>query len=376
MTRLSGSSMRVGVYVHLPFCRVHCAYCAFAVSTRRSLESSYLSALGQEIRLRAESGMKASTIYFGGGTPSLISIEPVAELVATLSSALPPEEGAEVTLEANPEDIDEERLVAWSELGINRLSLGVQSFHDSELGPLGRAHGRDGALRALRLLRGSGFRRNIDLIIGLPNQTRASFLESLEIALSEDPEHLSIYMLDLEEMSALQRRVRQGLMELPDEDAMAEVWRETDERCRAAGLEHYELSNWARPGDQSRHNLTYWRRQPYLGLGLGAHSFLRGHRLANVRRIGDYIERLSAGSDAVESIEPIGPREEVRERLLLGLRQGPGLSVPEFVELTGKEGKEWRARGLQEGWLIEDERRVAFTARGFLFSSELIAQLF
>src|SRR6185436_1877643 len=248
-------------------------------------------------------------------------------------------------------------------LGVNRLSVGVQSFHDAELRPLGRVHGRERALEAIRDGVASGIRTSLDLILGLPGQTAASFRETLDIAIGSGAGHVSLYMLDLEEGTALARQVEGGRMTLPDEDLVASLYVEAIERLGAAGLKQYEISNF---GDPCLHNLRYWRRQTYLGFGLAAHSFAGERRFANTRDIGRYI----AGSREMDVDESLGPAEQRRETIFLRLRQSAGINYDDIVSMCGEEGIEWIARGLQDGWLRRDGARVAFTPAGFLLSND------
>ena len=390
--------MATGIYIHLPFCRVHCAYCPFAVSTNIGLQDEYADALVREIDQRA-TGEAVDTLFFGGGTPSRTSRKNLSRVVDALRRSFAfrhPEsakrdEGSrdatsvafgdpssssrlrmteiEFSLEANPEDITPGAIDFWRELGVNRLSVGVQSFHDAELRPLGRVHGRERALEALRDAVDSGIRTSLDLILGLPNQTPASFRETLEIAVASGVGHLSLYLLDLEEGTALARQVGNGRMALPDEDDVAALYVEAVERLGAAGLEQYEISNF---GDPCLHNLGYWRRETYLGFGLAAHSFAGERRFANTRDMARYL----AGARGPELDEALGPAEQRRETIFLRLRQSAGISYDDVVQLCGEEGIEWMARGLQDGWLRRDGARVAFTPAGFLLSNEYISQLF
>lgn len=355
--------MATGIYVHLPFCRVHCAYCAFAVSTKIGQQDDYTAALVREIEERA-TGEAVETIFFGGGTPSRTSRENLARVAAALRAAFDIAD-PEFSLEANPEDGTPDAIDFWRSLGVNRLSIGVQSFHDAELRPLGRVHGRERALGALRDAVDSGVRTSLDLILGLPNQTAASFRETLDLAIASGAGHLSLYMLDLEEGSALARRGTP----LPDEDEVASLYVEAIDRLNAAGLAQYEISNF---GDPCLHNLRYWRRQSYYGFGLGAHSFLGERRFASTRDLGRYI----AGARGPELDELLGPAEQRRETLFLRLRQTAGIDYDDIVHLCGEEGIEWTARGLSDGWLRRDGARVAFTPAGFLLSNSYLSQLF
>lgn len=369
-------SADTGVYVHLPFCRLRCTYCAFAISTDLDRVSAYRDALLDEIRMRVSPGSSASSIYFGGGTPSLTPVEDVARIIEAIAERTPPAKDCEVTLEANPEDVTTESVEAWRSIGVNRLSLGIQSLEDRELFPLGRGHARARAIEAMAIAVDSGLRVSIDIILGLPLQSGESFRATLREVLSAGPGHLSMYLLDLEEGSVLEKRVRQGWKSLPDEDAITAAYVEAIDILSAAGLDQYEISNFARPGDQSRHNLRYWQRKPYLGLGLGAHSYDGSRRTANSRDLGEYVSMIGRGADATVFEEEIDPARERRERLFLGLRQVAGIDRKSFEVLTGKEGEEWKRVGIGEGWVLDRGDRIALTPRGFLVSNELISQLF
>lgn len=359
--------MAIGVYVHLPFCRTHCAYCPFAVSTNIELQDAYTAALVREIEERAN-GEEVETIFFGGGTPSRTSRANLTKVVDALSRSFALT-GAEFSLEANPEDVDAEAIDFWRSLGVNRLSIGVQSFHDAELCPLGRVHGRERALAAIGDAVANGVRTSLDLILGLPSQTAESFRETLDLAVNSGAGHISLYMLDLEEGTALARQVEHGRVTLPDDDLVAALYVEAVETLDNAGLRQYEISNF---GDPCRHNLGYWRREPYFGFGLAAHSFLGERRFANTRDMARYI----AGDRVSDIDETLGPDEQRREAIFLSLRQSAGIDYDDVVHLCGEEGIEWIARGLHDGWLRRDGARVAFTPAGFLLSNDYISQLF
>jgi len=241
--------MSVGIYVHLPFCRVHCTYCPFVVSTDVRLQDQYTEALLREIDARG--GGAVDTIFFGGGTPSRPSLENLGRVVGRLRERFDVAGDAELSLEANPEDITPQSLAAWRGMGVNRVSIGVQSFHDAELRPLGRVHGPQRARDAIRDTVASGARTSVDLILGLPQQTAESFRETLEIAVASGVGHVSLYMLDLEEGTMLARQVESGKVALPDDDLVASLYSEAVVRLAAAGLQQYEISNF---GDVCRHN--------------------------------------------------------------------------------------------------------------------------
>ncbi len=361
----------VGIYVHLPFCRVHCAYCPFVISTDLRLQEGYVGALLGEIETRG-TGERADTVYFGGGTPSRTAPEHLARVAAAIRSKFEVTPEAEFSLEANPEDVTAEAIECWRSLGVNRLSLGVQSFHDDELRAIGRIHGVDRARQAIGNAIDSGLRTSLDLILGLPEQTAESFRASLAEAIASGAGHLSVYMLDLDEETALRRRVESGLVPLPDEDLVADLYLETVDTLHRAGLMQYEISNFARADEESRHNVRYWRRQPYHGFGIGAHSFIGDRRFANTRDIRRYI----GGEFAPEMDETLGDAERRRELLFLRLRQTAGIHYADLLELCGEEAPGWIEHGVSEGWLRCNDSRVAFTPAGFLVSSELLSRLF
>ncbi|HUP45601.1 MAG TPA: radical SAM family heme chaperone HemW [Thermoanaerobaculia bacterium] len=366
--------MTLGLYVHLPFCRVHCTYCAFAISTELGREDAYVEALIREIEASGL-GPRASvdTAYFGGGTPSRTSLENLQRIAAALRDTFEIAPDAEFSLEANPEDLSRKALQGWRGLGVNRVSIGVQSFHDRELTPLGRIHGGRKARAAVALAVESGVRTNLDLILGLPEQTADSFLATIDAAIELQAGHVSLYMLDLEPRSPLAVQIERGRTSLPDDGLVADLYIEAVTRLESGGLHQYEISNFAREGEECRHNLRYWTRAEYHGFGLGAHSFRGERRFANTRDIRRYIE---TSPDAVDFSETIGSDEERREILFLRLRQASGIDYEHVARLCGQEGISWMDRGLRDGWLRRMGERVAFTPSGFLLSNEYISQLF
>jgi oxygen-independent coproporphyrinogen-3 oxidase len=361
----------LGLYIHLPFCRVHCTYCPFAVSTDIRLQDQYIEALLAEIDARS-TNEPVDSVFFGGGTPSRTSSENLHRIVSRLIDRFALSKRVEFSMEANPEDVTEEALTFWRSLGVDRISIGVQSFHDDELRPLGRVHGRAQALEAVRIATTSGIRTSLDLILGLPQQTAASFEETLETAIATGAGHVSLYMLDLEEGTALARQVKEERVTLPDDDLVANLYTMAIERFADAGLAQYEISNFARPGEECRHNLRYWRREQYLGFGIGAHSFIGDRRFANTRDIHRYI----AGEREPAFAEVLGEGEVRRETIFLRLRQVEGIDYEDVVRLCGEEGIAWMDRGLSDGWLRRVGDRVAFTPSGFLLSNEYMSQLF
>lgn len=363
--------MPLGVYLHLPFCRVHCTYCPFAVSTDLALQDRYTDALVRELASRAN-GERVDTVFVGGGTPSRMSDANLARIFAALRAQYAVDGDAEISIEANPEDVTPQSLAFWRSVGINRVSIGVQSFHDGELLPLGRVHGAARAKEAVRDAVASGVRTSLDLILGLPKQDAQSFAETLDIALAAGVGHISLYMLDLEDGTSLERQVAIGRTTLPEDELVASSYVEAVARLERAGLHQYEISNFAKAGEESRHNLRYWKREEYQGFGIGAHSFIGTRRFANTRDIHRYID----GALEPDFAEELGEGEERREHLFLRLRQTSGIHYEDIAKLCGEEGIQWIERGLTGGWLKRVGERVAFTPSGFLLSSEYISQLF
>jgi oxygen-independent coproporphyrinogen-3 oxidase len=335
----------LGVYIQVPFCQTKCTYCNFhtgVVSPDRFVP--YAAAVCREISGVAAGNVEGAigsvarrefdTVYFGGGTPSLLDPASLAKILETLRcsfqpTATPPE----ITLEADPETITAEKSSAWIDAGFNRISLGVQSFLDGELRASGRMHRRDDIFKAVEFLRGAGFRNiSMDLIAGLPHQTRESWESSLSDLLSVRPEHISIYMLEIDEGSRLGKESlaggrRYSADAIPPDDVIAECYESACARLAAHGYEHYEISNWALPGRRSGHNLKYWRREPYFGFGAGAHSFDGRTRWANLHDSARYVACIEQGISPREQIEPVTPEQALEEEFFLGLRQLEGIDL-------------------------------------------------
>jgi len=289
------------LYLHIPFCRARCSYCDFnTYTTLGDLQGEYVAALAREIQLVGEAGRvggeraAVDTIFFGGGTPSLLTPEQVATLLSAArdSFALAPD--AEITMEANPGTVDEAWLAAVRALGVNRLSFGVQSALPHELALLGREHDFAAAVTALSVARAAGFDNlNLDLIYGLPGQSVADWQRTLDAVLPLDVEHVSLYCLTIEPGTPMQRWLHNGTIMAPDPDTAADQYEAACHALAAAGYGHYEISNWAKPGRECRHNIVYWRNRPYLGLGAGAHGMAGGYRYQVVRQPRTYIKRIT-----------------------------------------------------------------------------------
>jgi oxygen-independent coproporphyrinogen III oxidase len=346
--------MRLGVYIQVPFCQAKCTYCNFhtGVVSRERYEP-YVAAVCAEIA-KFSANVDVESVYFGGGTPSLLESAALTRIVGILRTTFPVAPNAEITLEADPETISDDKASAWYSAGFNRISLGVQSFSDLELQSAGRMHRRNDICRANEILRKAGFANiSMDLIAGLPHQTRASWDASLKDLIGDAragalpvrlrPEHVSIYMLEIDDGSRLGREViagglRYGAGAIPPDDAIAEFYESACDQLAEAGYEHYEISNWALPGFRSRHNLKYWRREPYFGFGAGAHSFNGHRRWANVHDSARYVACVEQGMSPREQIETVTPEQALDEEFFLGLRQLEGIDLARIDSVYGDNG--------------------------------------
>lgn len=372
-------SPRPGAYVHVPYCAHRCSYCSFVAVTGRETEGAYFDALVAEARARAgEVGGPLDTVYFGGGTPSFADPAGLGRVVEALREAVGIAPGAEVTAEANPDDLDAERLEALVRIGVNRLSVGVQSLRDEELAPLERRHDAASALAALRRAAALGLRLSADLMIGIPGQTRESLLEALAAILGAGAGHVSAYLLEIEKAPRLVAMKERAPALFADDEETAERWEAVDDACAAAGLPRYETSNWARPGEESRHNLKYWRREPVLALGVSAVSFDGTTRRSNSGSIPAYLAAVAARGRAVVAEEALEPDAALRETVLLGLRTSSGVGESDFDEACSALSADDRARledAFAAGLLLRGEGRVRLTRRGVLLSNEVFSAL-
>lgn len=391
----------IGLYVHIPFCRVKCPYCSFVVYVRRDhLREAYVSALIDEIRMRAESldensvavprdasgRFPVGTLYFGGGTPSLLDPDQLGALIQAARTAFSVAEDAEVTVETEPGTTTPASFEALRGLGVNRVTIGVQSFHEQHLSELGRAHSPDDARSAVRAARSAGIHSlDLDLMFGLPHQTLTQWQRDVDEALSLGPDHLSLYNLTVEPGTPYSQREKRGDLPLPEEELQAEMMRNAMARCREAGLPQYEISNFARPGHESRHNSGYWQGSAYLGVGVGAHGFLPaggaggwGSRSWNVRTPERLIEQVAAGRLPVEASEDLDRDAARLESLYLGLRQRRGLDRVSFGHRFGTDPFDTDpriARLVSGGWLHIDARWARITEAGVIIADYLISEL-
>lgn len=330
----------ISLYLHIPFCAVRCHYCDFNTYARLdSLFEPYSVALQEEVRRAgaARTGETVRTVFFGGGTPTVLPHRLLGQILDIARQAFQIETNAEITSEANPGTTDAEVFAALRGMGVNRLSMGVQSFDDAELRWLGRMHDADEAERAFDTARRAGFDNiNLDFMFGLPGQSADTWSHTLDRALALAPEHISLYSLTVEHGTPLYDAVRRGVQAPPDDDVAADYYLLAGERLATAGYEQYEISNWARPGYQARHNLVYWRHERYLGFGPGAHSFDGQRRWWNVKPVPQYIQLVGRGASPERGSEPIDRTLAMGEFMMLGLRLvREGVTEKRFRERFG-----------------------------------------
>lgn len=333
--------MELSLYIHYPFCLRKCLYCAFnSVVDAPCTPDGYLEGLLREMDLRAAAagaGASAITLYFGGGTPSLLEPVQVQRIIAAARRCYRLAPDAEITLECNPGTATFEKLAALREAGVNRLSLGVQSFDDAFLVALGRIHTGRQAVEAFAAARSAGFDNvGIDLIHSLPGQTCVDWERDLARACELQPEHLSVYGLTVEEGTPFALQEEEGRLTLPDEEMSVAMYEKSSELLTAAGYEQYEIANFARPGFRSRHNAGYWERRPYLGFGAGAHSYLRasghGRRFSNADQVEDYLRMVLRDTLPTVESRTLSRDEAMAEYFFLGLRMTEGVSLERFRE--------------------------------------------
>lgn len=367
----------VSLYIHIPFCEAKCAYCDFnSHAGLERLYDDYVDALVEEMAIAGGrfSPLRGRTIYLGGGTPTVLGLQQLKRILDGCLQTFVIDEGAEVCCEANPGTVDLRYLESLRHLGVGRLSLGVQSLQDDELQLLGRVHTSAQAREAYEMARLAGFENvNLDLIYAFPGQTLKRWRATLEGAIALGPEHLSLYPLSLEEGTPLWRRVQRGEVRATEDELAAEMYLLAEELLEAYG--HYEISNWAKPGYESRHNLTYWRNEGYLGFGAGAHSYYERRRSWNVAWPEEYICRLKAGESAREGEEVIETPLEIAETLFMGLRLSEGVEFEGFQHRFGRDLSTLYGPQLGElvawGLLEVNGRGIRLTPRGRLLGNEV-----
>jgi oxygen-independent coproporphyrinogen-3 oxidase len=371
-----------GLYIHVPFCRKICSYCDFYKTTATSLVPDYLSALDSEMTERAAylEGESLETIYFGGGTPSLIPVAGLQKIFERIYKNFRLAPDCEITIEANPDDLSSTYLqVLRRSTPVNRLSVGIQSFSDHDLNLLNRRHNAKQALQSIKDARNAGFRNiTIDLIYGLPDMDLSAWRANLEIAFLLDVQHLSAYHLTIEPNTALSRMTSRGLIHLPEEGDSADQFLLLNKLSFEHGFVHYEISNLAKNGYLSQHNSNYWKQKKYLGLGPSAHSFNLVSRQWNVGHIRRYIEAISTGSIYSES-EILDAKTKFNEYLMLSLRTERGISMSHIVHEFGRQvadslEKNIRLIGSTE-WIRQQDDYIRLTAAGWMVSDYIVSRL-
>jgi oxygen-independent coproporphyrinogen-3 oxidase len=367
----------LGLYVHIPFCSAICNYCNFNRGLfEAALKDRYVAALLQEIRLQGD-GSPADTVFFGGGTPSLLEPREIASIVAACRGAFALAPDAEITLEANPETVSLERLLGFRDAGVNRLSYGVQSFRDEELRRLSRLHSASRAGDAFRMAREAGFDNiSLDLMMWLPQQTIAEWLESVDALIALGPDHASMYILEIYPNAPLRDAMTRSQWSLAPDDDAADMYLSGLDRMDNAGYLQYEISNVARPGRASRHNMKYWRDQEWLGFGCGAHSTRGGVRWKNLASIEGYISAVTGGGRVCTERRELSAGERVEEALFTGLRLAEGIDLHGVKERYGVDV--WAQFGgelqpfVDQGLLIYDDGRLRLTRPGMLLAHEVM----
>jgi oxygen-independent coproporphyrinogen-3 oxidase len=387
----------IGLYLHVPFCQTKCPYCDF--NTYSGIEDqipAYVEALKKELQGWGEvlSHPPVRTIFFGGGTPSYLPVGVISDIQATIRSAFGVDETAEITMECNPGDVTLENAKAWLASGINRLSMGVQSFDDGLLKLLGRRHTAAEAKQAFATLREAGFKnQSIDLIYGLPYQTVEQWSDTLDETIALNAEHVSLYGLQIEQGTPLAVDVEAGKYPIPDDDLAADMYEEAQRRLGSNGFAQYEISNWAKPAMESQHNLLYWLNEPYLGVGPGAHSWVAGQRFANLKSPRRYVNVVADkyeinGADPVATMHtPAGPVEQVEvttppvdiaETMMMGMRLNDGVAHARFEERFGQQINtvfpQEIKRLLKLGLIEVTDDAVLLSKRGRLLGNEVFAE--
>lgn len=369
--------MPAGIYIHIPFCLSKCPYCDFySIERDDSLISEFAEALLAEIGLLARTKWKDrvyNTIYFGGGTPTLLEVQNFSDVLQMIRRTFNISPRAEISIEANPETITTDSIKALRSFGVNRLSIGVQSFDDAHLKTLGRIHSSETAIKAIDSASEAGFENiGIDLIFGIPGQTVDSWRNTLIQAIGKNPKHISAYGLTIEKGTPFDRMVQRGELSLPEDDIQAEMYQLTNEMLSADSYRRYEVSNFARPGFECLHNYKYWRDDKYIGLGPSAHSYDGDSRLANYKNLEKYLASIKKDKLPVNFKEKLTDKQRAEERLLLGLRLAEGIDYNIIREVINQKAL---ADFQNQGFLEKKQNSIALTDKGFLMADEIIVKL-
>ena len=366
-----------GIYIHIPFCRQACHYCNFHFSTSLRYKNELLTALLKETELQKDylANEIVETVYFGGGTPSMLQISDLSLQIDKIKKTYNVLENAEVTLEANPDDITEEKLIGWKEIGINRLSIGVQSFFEEDLLWMNRAHNAQQAIGNLQLAIQLFDNITIDLIYGHPLLTDEKWKQNVEKVIALNIPHISCYALTVEPKTPLQKLITEKKKENVQQEKQAEQFLLLMQWLEETGYEHYEISNFSKPGFRSKHNSSYWQGKKYLGLGPSAHSFNGVSRQWNISNNNVYIESLSKNEIPFEK-EQLTPSQQLNEYIMTSLRTMEGLDLEKIPEAMSYELKTTSKKFIESGKLISKENRLILTREGKLFADGIAAELF
>ncbi|WP_445635214.1 radical SAM family heme chaperone HemW [Nostoc sp. DSM 114161] len=371
-------------YVHIPFCRRRCFYCDFAVSVvgdrlrgeTSGTISQYVDVLCEEIGITPAFGQPLKTIFFGGGTPSLLSIKQLQRILTQLEQRFGIASGVEISMEIDPATFDLEHLAGYRSAGVNRVSLGVQAFSQELLQLAGRSHSVDDIFAAIDLIHQVEIPEfSLDLISGLPHQSLDRWQDSLNKAVAASPTHISIYDLTIEPGTAFGRYYKPGDSPLPTDETTVKMYEIAQQVLTDAGYEHYEISNYAQPGHQCRHNRVYWENRPYYGFGMGAASYIEGKRFTRPRKTKEYYQWVQSGAAIDCEVTP--PKEVLLETLMLGLRLAEGVNLAAFGQQKVEEICRYLRSYFERGWVeIVGERLRLTDPQGFLFSNVVLAELF
>ena len=376
-------------YIHIPFCRRRCYYCDFPISVLGSSSSAhspwviqYVEILCQEIEATIPPGLPLTTVFFGGGTPSLLSVSQLQQILATLKQRFGIAAGAEVSMEMDPGTFDWKKLKGYQQAGINRVSLGVQAFQNELLQVCGRSHSDNDIMTAIELLKRADIPNfSLDLISGLPHQTFAQWEDSLDRAIAVAPQHISCYDMVLEPVTAFGRQYQPGETPLPTDETTAQMYRIAQQKLTEAGYKHYEISNYAQPGYQCRHNRVYWRNQFYYGFGMGAASYINKCRFTRPRTRREYFEWVQQWQAGEVKMTPQSATDQLLETLMLGLRLADGIDLTEIAQHFGQQtvAKIWTCLlpYQAQGWVEALGSGIRLSdPEGFLFSNTVLAKLF
>lgn len=374
---MSGYGAAHSLYIHIPFCARKCVYCDFySIPYDESLAHSYVTSLIGELELVKEDAGELKTVYLGGGTPTTVSTLALIRLLRKIRELFVIASNAEISIEANPGTITRESVEALVGAGISRMSIGLQSFDDNELKALGRIYDVQEALKAVAVARIGGITNlGIDLMYGLPGQTLERWSEHVSKAIEIYPEHISAYELTLEKGTPLWKAANKGDVRKPDEDAIVSMYDLTVDRLTEAGYRHYEISNFARQGFDCRHNLNYWNRGDYLGVGAGAHSFISRRRRKNVSDVEKYISMLKRTTLPVEDETVISPEDALRELIFLGLRKTEGIGIETAKSQFGVDLQALSRPLVVDGFLDIEHDRIRLTRKGITVSNSIISSI-